>query len=266
MNWSIIKALLWKEWRESRFKLLALALALHLPLVGYIRLASLLKNPDREAPALKLMAANILNGILFYQSAFNLTVGLFLVSFFAASAFAGEFEGNRLFFVLDRPVRRPLFLAVKSVVYGLEALVCICTSLFTSQLFVYLTYNLEGSSALAIPVENLATGWSAGLRGAIWLGVLGLVAFACSFLFGILFEKGWAGMVAGTVTVAVFLYLLYFTIYDWMLFSFVHPSGAATPSIDNYARLEVLPLGLLLAAALLLYAAAQQAFRRKEIR
>lgn len=265
MTWSITKALLWKEWRESRLKFLALLLAFHLPLVGFMRFATLLKKPSHDLAALEQMGQKILYATLFYQSAFNLTVGIFLLSFFAGSAFAGEYENNRLFFVLERPIRRRAFLAVKSAVYGLEALVCISASLFTTQLIVYLAYNLDGSPLLAIPPDDLADVTGAGLRGAVWLVVLGLAAFACSFLFGVYFEKWWAGMVAATITIAVLLYLLYFRIYDWMLFSFVHPDGAASRSIDNYARLEVLPLGLMLTAALLIYGAAHYVFERKEI-
>ncbi len=265
MTRSITKALLWKEWRESRLKFLALFLAFHLPLVGFLRFATLLKRPAHDLLAIEQMGHKILYATLFYQSAFNLTVGLFLLGFFAASAFAGEYEGNRLFFILERPVPRAAFLAVKSAVYGLEALVCISVSLLTSQLIVYLAYRMDGSPLLAIPGGDLADVATAGLRGMVWLGALGLVAFTCSFLFAVFFEKWWAGMAAGTITVAVLLYLLYFRIYQWMFFSFTHPSSAASPSIDDYARLEAVPLGLMLTAAFLIYGTAHSVFKRKEI-
>ncbi|RPI23318.1 MAG: hypothetical protein EHM61_20025 [Acidobacteria bacterium] len=266
MNGKMFRALLWKEWRESRLRFLALFCTFHLPLVFFYQAMRMLKGRQHDLFVFQIAAPRNMYATLFYQSAFNMTIGLFLIAFFAASAFSGEYEGNRLFFMFERPVRRGALLAVKWGVYMFEALVAICLSLFTSQLLVYLAYNADGSPVLAIPGEQLAEVLGACLRGAIWLAVLGAGAFGSSFLFAVVFPRWWTGMIAGTITVGTFLLFMYFRIYDWMFWAFTHQPGPAGPPIEKYARLEGGPLLWLLVPALLCYAASHHFLKRKEIR
>ncbi len=262
MSWSMTRALVWKEWRESRLKFLALLGAFHLPLIGFVRAAYFLKRPEHDLLAFKMAEQHNLYATLFYQSAFAMTIGLFLVAFFGASAFAWDYEGNRVFFIFERPVSRAWFLSVKWTVYAAEALVSACVSLFTTQLFVYFFYNAEGSPVLAISEEQLTGVLQASVRGALWLAALGLGAFAWSFFFGAWFQKWWTALVAGGAAVGVFLALMYFRIYGWMLLRFTHETPV---SIDRYAQLQALPLVLLLLAVVAAFAAAQYVFRRREI-
>lgn len=262
MNWRMARALVWKEWRESRLKFLALLGAFHLPLIGFVRAAYFLKRPAHDLLAFKIAEQHNLYATLFYQSAFTITVGLFLVAFFGASAFAWDYEGNRVFFMFERPIKRRWFLAVKWSVYALEALVSLCVSLFSTQILVYLFYNADGSPVLAISGDQLAAVLQASGRGAVWLAALGLFAFAWSFFFGAWFQKWWTALVAGGAVVGLFLALMYFRIYGWMFLSFTHESPV---SIDRYAELHAAPLVVLLTAAIAAYAAAQLIFRRKEI-
>jgi len=262
MSWMMTRALIWKEWRESRLKFLALLGAFHLPLIGFIRAAHFLKQPNHDLLAFKLAEQHNLYATLFYQSGFAITVGLFLLAFFGASAFAWDYEGNRVFFVCERPVSRGWFLSVKWTVYAIEALVSVCVSLFTTQLFVYFFYNADGSPLLAVSAQELTGVLQASVRGAVWLAALGLSAFALSFFFGASLQKWWTALVAGGAVVGLFLALMYFKIYGWMLLRFTHESPV---SVDKYAELQTLPLVLLLLAGVVAYAAAQYVFRRKEI-
>lgn len=262
MSWMMTRALAWKEWRESRLKFLALLGGFHLPLIGFIRVAYFLKQPAHDLLAFKVAEQRHLYATLFYQTAFTFTIGLFLIAFFGASAFAWDYENHRIFFVFERPVRRGWALSVKWVVYAAEAMVSVCISLFTTQLFVFLFYNAEGSPALAISGNQLAGVLQAAVRGAVWLAALGLAAFAWSFFFGALFQKWWTALVAGGTVVGLFLALMYFRIYSWMLLRFTHEMPV---SLDAYAVLAAVPLSLLLVASAAAFVAAQYVFGRKEI-
>jgi len=262
MSWTMTRAVIWKEWRESRLKFLALLGAFHLPLIGFIRAAYFLKQPDHDLFAFRLVENQHLYATLFYQSGFAITVGLFLIGFFGASAFAWDYESNRVFFIFERPVNRGSYLWLKWAVYASEAVAAVCVSLFTTQLIVWLFYNADGSPLLAIPIEQLTAVFQASFRGAVWLAALGLAAFAWSFFFGAWFQKWWTALVAGGTVVGLFLALMYFRLYGWILLRFTHEPPV---SLDNYAQLQAWPLVALLLSVVAACIAAQWVFRRREI-
>ena len=89
MNRNILKALLWKEWRETRWKWLAFYAAFHIPaIIGtlifvfnkWLRFDIMVMNNS--------MAKQYLQSFLLVQSGFVITAGLFLIAFFAAGAVA----------------------------------------------------------------------------------------------------------------------------------------------------------------------------------
>ncbi|HEX8118371.1 MAG TPA: ABC transporter permease subunit [Pyrinomonadaceae bacterium] len=271
MTKSIMKAMLWKEWRETRLKWLAFALAFHIPLC----IAGLVVS-FREAARFDLyalsdsVAAEAFEFALVFQSGFLITAGLFLLAFFAVGSIGAELDNQSMFFLFERPVRRWQVLLFKYVVGALQTTTCVGLSLLTTVTAVYLA-----TAALASNV-TLAGSWgsyvlivSNGVRGAVWTTVIALMVYSATFLFSVWFEKWWIAVIAGAVSLVLMFYYFGGNLIDWVISRAARTSGGPSDggiNLEFYSRLELLPiLGMLLISAGL-YFASQYVFARKEMR
>ena len=138
MTKAICKAMLWKEWRETRWKWLAFALAFHIPL-GIAALVVALREPARfDLYVLSdSVAAQVLDVTLIAQSGFLITAGLFLLAFFAVGSIGAELDNRSIFFLFERPVRRWHVLLFKYAVGAVQTTTCVGLSLLTTLTAVY---------------------------------------------------------------------------------------------------------------------------------
>ena len=117
MTKNILKAMLWKEWRETRLKWLAFAVAFHIPLC----IAGLVVTFREEARFdLYALSDSVtmypFEFALVFQSGFLITAGLFLLAFFAVGSIGAELDNQSMFFLFERPVHRWQLLLFKYVV------------------------------------------------------------------------------------------------------------------------------------------------------
>jgi ABC-type transport system involved in multi-copper enzyme maturation permease subunit len=268
MPTKVINALLWKEWRETRWKWLAFYAAFHIPAM----LGGLAFTFDRSFRFDILVLSNALvrqymNIFLIFQSGFAITAGLFLVAFYAASSVAPEMEGRQLYFLIERPVRRRTILLVKFLVGGLQSTLSISMSIVTTLLLAYTTLaSLASGVTLQGSWDQFSIVFQNGLRGTLWAAVLGMMVFSGTFIFSILFEKWWVGVIAGAISLIGMFYFMGRSIFDWILANvFNQPGGPEKANLDLYARLEPRPMLFMLAMTVLFYLASQFLFQRKEL-
>lgn len=208
MNWTKAKILLWKEWRETRWKFLAFFLAFH-PLVWISAVALLVDKEHwftfQTMPAKTVY--HVMEGLVFAQSMFTLTAGLFLIVFYAASSISREIASRRIFFVLERPVTRWSVLSAKYALSGLQAYALMALTPLTTLLAAYVgvlfvshTVTLEASWGHVFPLMGTA------LRIGLWRGAVGVMVFSLVFSLSIVFEQWWASMGAGVVAVIALFY------------------------------------------------------------
>jgi ABC-type transport system involved in multi-copper enzyme maturation permease subunit len=268
MRREILKAMLWKEWRETRLKWLAFALAFHIPLaIAGLFLAfeeavrfDVLVMTDGYAPY-------VLAGALVFQSAFLITAGLFLLSFFAVGSVGAELDNHSIFFIFDRPVRRWQVLLFKFVVGAVQATTCVGLSILTTVTLVYVavagmaTYvTLDGSWAGFVNVISNAT------RGTVWTMTIALMVYAATFLFSVLFEKWWIAVIAGGVSIVVMFYNLGDNLFEWVINRATRPPGGDEFDLEFYGRLDPVPIMMMLVVTAGFYFASQYVFERKEMR
>ena len=266
MTKQILKAMLWKEWRETRWKWLAFAFAFHIPLVIAGLVVTFRPEARFDLYALSdSVAVYPLEFGLVFQSGFLITAGLFLLAFFAVGSIGAELDNQSMFFLFERPVRRWQVLLFKYVVGAVQTTTCVGLSLLTTLTVIYLVIaaaatnvSLAGSwDAFALVVAN-------GARGAVWTTVIALMVYSGTFLFSVWFEKWWIAVIAGAVSLVLMFYFFGQNIIDWVI-SKAKPDGDSV-NLEFYGRLEILPiLGMLLIAAGL-YFASQYVFSRKEMR
>src|SRR3954463_8432436 len=125
--------MLWKEWRETRWKWLAFACAFHIPLCIAGLTIGLRESNRFDLYALSdSVAGQVLEVALVAQSGFLITAGLFLLAFFAVGSVGAELDNQSMFFLFERPVKRWHLLLFKYVVGAVQTTTCVGLSLLTT--------------------------------------------------------------------------------------------------------------------------------------
>jgi ABC-type transport system involved in multi-copper enzyme maturation permease subunit len=263
----ILKAMLWKEWRETRGKWLAFALAFHIPLFIAGLTVTLRESARFDLYALSdAVAAQVLEVALVAQSVFLITAGLFLLAFFAVGSIGSELDNRSMFFLFERPVRRWQVLLFKYVVGAVQTTTCVGLSILTTLTVVYL------AMAAAATNVTLAGAWGAfvlivenGLRGTVWTMVIALMVYSATFLFSVWFEKWWIAVIAGAVSLVGMFYYFGGNLFDWII-SAATRDKSGDVNLALYGRLDPVPILVMLLASTGLYFASQYVFARKEMR
>ncbi|HEX3557934.1 MAG TPA: hypothetical protein VHU19_01945 [Pyrinomonadaceae bacterium] len=267
MTRGMLKAMLWKEWRETRWKWLAFALAFHIPL-GIAGLVLTLRESARfDLYALSdAVAAQVLEVALVLQSGFLITAGLFLLAFFAVGSVGAELDNRSMFFLFERPVKRWQIVLFKYAVGAVQTTACVGLSILSTLGVVYLVM------AAAATNVTLAGSWhsfvevaSNGTRGAVWTTVIALMVYSATFLFSVWFEKWWIAVIAGAISLVLMFYYFGGDLFDWVINrATVAPRAGIT--LEFYGRLEPWPILFMLLISTGLYLASQYVFARKEMK
>jgi ABC-type transport system involved in multi-copper enzyme maturation permease subunit len=261
-----MKAMLWKEWRETRWKWAAFAVAFHIPL--FIAGLVVTFRPEARFDLYALsdsVAVYPFEFALVFQSGFLITAGLFLLAFFAVGSIGAELDNQSMFFLFERPVRRWQVLLFKYLVGAVQTTTCVGLSLLTTLTVIYLVIAAAATNvSLAGSWDSFALVVANGARGAVWTTVIALMVYSGTFLFSVWFEKWWIAVIAGAVSLVLMFYFFGQNIIDWVI-SKAKPDGDSV-NLELYGRLEVLPILAMLLIAAGLYFASQYVFSRKEMR
>ncbi len=267
MTREMLKALLWKEWRETRWKWLAFALAFHLPLFIAGLVFALRESARFDLYAMSdAIATYVLEAALVFQSGFLITAGLFLLAFFAVGSVGAELDNRSIFFLFERPVRRGHLLLLKYAVGAAQTMTCVGLSILTT---VTLTYLVAAAAAANVTLEGSWEAYAAvianGLRGTLWTMVIGLMVYSATFLFSVLFEKWWIAVIAGGVSLVGMFYNFGEKFFD-MIISAATRGKDGEVDLSLYGRLDPVPILAMLAVSAGLYLASQYVFARKEMK
>jgi ABC-type transport system involved in multi-copper enzyme maturation permease subunit len=265
MTGDIMKAMLWKEWRETRLKWLAFALAFHIPLAIAGLFLSLEKTVRFDLLAMTDgMAPYVLGGALVFQSVFLITAGLFLLSFFAVGSVGAELDNHSIFFIFDRPVRRWQVLLFKFVVGAVQTTTCVGLSILTTVALVYAVIagmssgvTLDGSWAGFVGVISNA------MRGTVWTMAIALMVYSATFLFSVLFEKWWIAVIAGAISFVLMFYAFGQTLFEWVI---SRAAQGDSVNLEFYGRLDPVPIIMMMVVTAGFYFTSQYVFERKEMR
>ena len=267
MTRAMMMALLWKEWRETRWKWLAFAFAFHIPLgiAGLIFWFQETARFDLYAMS-DAIAASVLGVALVAQSSFLITAGLFLLAFFAVGSVGAELDNRSIFFLFERPIKRWQLLLLKYLVGAVQTMTCVGISLLTT---ITLTYLVTAAAATNVTLSGswgaYATVISNGLRGSLWTMIIGLMVYSGTFLFSVLFEKWWIAVIAGAISIVGMFYYFGSNLFDWIISAATRDKGGDV-NLELYGRLDPVPILVMLAVSAGLFLASQYVFARKEMK
>ena len=267
MTGNIVKAKLWKEWRETRWKWLAFAFAFHMPLLisGLRLLLDVTWRFDLRVLS-DSVATQVLEVALVAQSAFLITAGLFLLAFFAVGSVGAELDNRSMFFLFERPVKRGHVLLFKYAVGAVQTTTCVGLSILSTLTIVYFVVAASAANVtLAGSWDSFSAVVSNGLRGTVWTMVIGLMVYSATFLFSVLFEKWWIAVIAGAVSLVGMFYYFGGSFFD-MIISAATRGKDGDVDLSLYGRLEPVPILVMLIVSTGLYFASQYVFARKEMK
>ena len=267
MTNNILKAMLWKEWRETRWKWLAFAFAFHIPLLIAGLTFTLRESSRFDLYALSdSVAAQALEVALVVQSAFLITAGLFLLTFFAVGSVGAELDNQSMFFLFERPVRRWHVLLFKYVVGAVQTTTCVGVSILTTLTAIYFVMAASATNVtLAGSWGSFLTVISNGVRGTVWTMVIALMVYSATFLFSVWLEKWWIAVIAGAISIVGMFYYFGGMIFDMIISAATRDKGGDV-NLALYGRLEPLPILIMLVVSTGLYFASQYVFARKEMK
>ncbi len=268
MTREILKALVWKEWRETRWKWLAFALAFHIPLCIAGLTMALRESARFDLYALSdPVAEQVFAFAIVFQSGFLITAGLFLLAFFAVGSIGAELDNRSMFFLFERPLKRWHVLLFKYAVGAVQTTTCVGLSILTSLTVVYLVM------AAAATNVTLSGAWGAyllvaanGVRGVVWTMVISLMVYSGTFLFSVWFEKWWIAVIAGGLSIAGMFYCFGEMLFEWIIERATRNTSDDEVNLDLYGQLDPVPILVMLAVSAALYLAAQYVFARKEMK
>lgn|GEM_PF-1364296 len=269
MTTEIIRAMLWKEWRETRWKWLAFAAAFHIPLFIAVLTLALRETVRFDLYAFSdALAGQALQVAVVAQSVFLITAGLFLLAFFAVGSVGAELDNRSIFFLFERPVKRWHVLLLKYAVGAVQTTTCVGLSILTTVAFVY------SVMAAFAPGVTLSGSWGAfaaaltnGARGTVWTMVIGLLVYSATFLFSVLFEKWWIAVIAGAISIVGMFYYFGDNLFEWIITRAARGNpGESGVNLELYGQLDPVPIIVMLLASAGLYLASQYVFERKEMR
>jgi ABC-type transport system involved in multi-copper enzyme maturation permease subunit len=267
MTKQMLKAMLWKEWRETRLKWLAFAVAFHIPLAIAALTMALQESARFDLHAMSnAVAAQVLEVALVAQSAFLITAGLFLLAFFAVGSVGSELDNRSIFFLFERPVRRGHVLLIKYLLGAVQTMTCVGFSILTTLAIVYAVMVVSSTHVTVAGSWNSFTNVVAnGMRGTVWTMVIGLMVYSATFLFSVLFEKWWIAVIAGAVSIIGMFYYFGGKLFDLIISAATRDKGGDV-NLDLYGRLEPVPIIIMLLVSTTLYFASQYVFARKEMK
>ena len=269
MNKQMLKVLLWKEWRETRWKWLAFFAAFHIPAIIGVLVFTFDKTVRFDIRVLNDGIVNTyLQTFLLVQSGFVITAGLFLIAFFAAGSVAPEIDNRSMFFLFERPIQRWHILSMKFLVGAIQAMVCVGFSILTTLTLGYLALLSVASGVTVAGSSHIYFSTIAsGLRGTLWTGVIGLMVFSATFLFSVIFEKWWIGVIAGAIALIGMFYFLGGKIFEWVLTNVFKNAGNSNGlNLDLYAQIDPVPILMMLVVTAAFYFSSQYMFARKEMK
>lgn len=187
----MIREIVWKEWRENRWKYVSLWLVFNLPIL----VLTVLLGVSRQArtPFADLSNQTFMKYLplgLFESAA---TVSLFLLAtgFVGVTTFLPEVEDKSLFFVFEQPLARWRYAAVKILNGGAHVALAVLAASLLAPATIYAMMLLGGKVTTAASGAAFVAILGAALRAGAWCALVSVAVFAGAALIGSVVPRWW---------------------------------------------------------------------------
>jgi ABC-type transport system involved in multi-copper enzyme maturation permease subunit len=200
----MIREILWKEWRENRWKYATLWLVFNAPVLILALLLGL-------APSTRAAFADLSNQTVMKYLPISLGEGFLVATIFllvtalvAVAAFRSENEGKAVFFVFEQPVSRKRYVAVKLLNGAVHLALAVSIAILLAPAAIYGMMLISGKVTLAGSSAVFGAIMSNAARATLWCSLVSLVVFTGSALISALAPRWWLAAVCAILFVVFF--------------------------------------------------------------
>jgi ABC-type transport system involved in multi-copper enzyme maturation permease subunit len=200
----MIGKLLWKEWRENRWKYATLWLVFNAPMLILILCLALF--PGARGPFADLSDRTVMKYLPLTLTEGYLLATLFLLAtaLVAVSVFRPDGADKAMFFVFEQPVSRRKYLASK-LLYGMvQVAIAVCFAVLFAPVAAYAMMLIAGKVTTAGSAATFGIILSAAARCIPWCALFSLAAFTGAALISALVPRWWLAAVCAIVFIAAF--------------------------------------------------------------
>jgi ABC-type transport system involved in multi-copper enzyme maturation permease subunit len=216
----MIRAILWKEWCEHRWKYASYWLVLNCPIL--IVALSVAFNTGARAPFGELSnstALKYLDVAMVAESFLLVTLFLMATALLAVATFRPELEDGSLFFLFEQPLPRRRYAALKFLNSALHVVLASVSAVFFGPLLGYALMLASGKVTLAGSMGTFGALFAAGARASVWCSLISLAIFAGCALVSALVPRWWLATV-GSILLVVLLVTAGSDFFDFIQPSF----------------------------------------------
>jgi len=204
----MIRELLWKEWRENRWKYAALWLVFNAPVLILTLLIGLI--PAVRTPFADLSDKTFMKYLPLPLGEGFLVVSVFLLAtaFVAAATFRPELEDKSVFFMFEQPVSRKRYVAAKLLYGAFHVALAVCFAMLLAPAAVYAMMLISGKVTLAGSSAAFGAIRGAAARATLWCSLVSVAAFTGSALISALVPRWWLTTACAILFVLLFGYFV----------------------------------------------------------
>jgi ABC-type transport system involved in multi-copper enzyme maturation permease subunit len=204
----MIRKLLWKEWRENRWKYATLWLVFNAPILILAAVIGLF--PVSRTPFADLTDRTVMKYLPLPLGEGFLVVSIFLLAtaFVAAATFRPEVENQTVFFMFEQPVSRRRYVAAKLLISLCHLALAVCVAILLAPAAAYAMMLIGGKVTLAGTIPAFRATIGAAARATLLCSLISLVAFTGSALIAALMPRWWLTTVCAILFILLFGYVV----------------------------------------------------------
>jgi ABC-type transport system involved in multi-copper enzyme maturation permease subunit len=205
----MIRELIWKEWRENRWKYATLWLVFNAPVLILTLLIGLI--PMTRMPFADLSDKTVMKYLPLPLGEGFLVTSIFLLAtaFVAVATFRPEIEDKAVFFLFEQPVSRRRYVAAKLLNGACHVTLAVCFAILLAPAVVYALMLISGKVTLAGSAVAFGGIMGAAARAMLWCSLVSLVAFTGSALISTLVPRWWLATVCAILFILLFGYYVH---------------------------------------------------------
>ena len=199
----MIREIVWKEWRENRWKYVTLWLVFNAPVVlltlalAFIRGARLPFADLTDKTVLKYLP------LALGESYLIATLFLLATALVAIATFLPD-VGNKVFFVFEQPLSRRQYVAAKLLNGWAHVALAVCSAILLAPAAVYAMMLIGGRVTLAGSGPIFSAIFGAAARALLWCSLVSLIVFTACAWIAMLARRWWLAFTCSIVFLALF--------------------------------------------------------------
>ena len=202
----MMNKIVWKEWRENRWKYATLWFTFNAPVV--ILALALGLSRGARTPFADLSDGTIMKYLPMALVEPFLVASIFLLvtGFVGVATFLPEIDEKALFFHFEQPISRKRYAAAKVLNGACQVGLAVSAAILLAPAVAYGMMLLSGKITLAGSAATFGAILNAAARSTVWVSLLSVAVFAGSALIAALVPRWWLAIPCAILFVIVFGY------------------------------------------------------------